>query len=478
MGHTVCIRNAAWVAAWDAPAGRHVFRRDIDVVFEDGLITHVGPDYSGFVDEAVDGRDLFVIPGLVDIHAHPTHEPSYKGIREEHGVPEMYMSGLFERGQAYKLDTEGRSAATEVAYAELLASGVTTLADLSAPFDGWLDLLGRSGMRVCVAPGYASARWKMENRQELKYAWDEAGGRRGFEAALRVIDAAEQHPSGRLSGMVFPAQLDTCTEDLLRDSIAAAADRNLPITTHAAQSVNEFLEMVKRHGTTPLQWAEKIGLLGPRTILGHAIFVDDHSWVHWHSRRDVAMLAESGASVAHCPTPFARYGQMLEDFGRYARAGINMGIGTDTSPHNILEEMRTAAVLARIAAENIDTVSTADILFAATVGGAKALGRDDIGRLAPGCRADIVLVDLTDPGMMPARDPLRSLVYTAAERAVRDVYVDGIKVVADRRVLTLDRRDAAGRLAQAQERMLRDVPNHDYAGRRADAITPLSLPLG
>ena len=169
---------------------------------------------------------------------------------------------------------------------------------------------------------------------------------------------------------------------------------------------------------------------------------------------------------------------MLEDFGRYVRAGINMGIGTDTSPHNILEEMRTAAVLARIAAENIDTVSTADILHAATVGGAKALGRDDIGRLAPGCRADIVLVDLTDPGMMPARDPLRSLVYTAAERAVRDVYVDGIKVVADRKVLTLDRRDAAGRLAQAQERMLRDVPNHDYAGRRADAITPLSLPLG
>ena len=478
MGHTVCIRNAAWVAAWDAHAGRHVYRRDIDVVFEDGLITHVGPDFAGFVDEVVDGRDLFVIPGLVDIHSHPTHEPSYKGIREEHGVPEMYMSGLFERGQAYKLDTDGRKAATEVAYAELLASGVTTLADLSAPFDGWLDLLGRSGMRVCVAPGYASAKWKMENRQELKYAWDEAGGRRGFEAALRVIDAAEQHPSGRLSGMVFPAQIDTCTEDLLRDSIAAAAERNLPITTHAAQSVNEFLEMVKRHGTTPLQWAEKIGLLGPRTILGHAIFVDDHSWVHWHSRRDVAMLAESGASVAHCPTPFARYGQMLEDFGRYARAGINMGIGTDTSPHNILEEMRTAAVLARIAAENIDTVSTADILYAATVGGAKALGRDDIGRLAPGCKADIVLVDLTDPGMMPARDPLRSLVYTAAERAVRDVYVDGIKVVANRKVLTLDRRDAAGRLAQAQERMLRDVPNHDYAGRRADAITPLSLPLG
>ncbi|MFN4089677.1 MAG: PilC/PilY family type IV pilus protein, partial [Alphaproteobacteria bacterium] len=154
-----------------------------------------------------------------------------------------------------------------------------------------------------------------------------------------------------------------------------------------------------------------------------------------------------------------------------------VSFGTDTSPHNILEEMRTAAVLARIAAEDIDTVSTADLLHAATVGGARALGRNDIGRLEPGCRADLVLVDLADPGMVPARDPLRSLVYTAAERAVRDVYVGGEQVVADRKVLTLDRAGAAGRLAEAQARMLRDAPNHDYAGRSAEAIVPLSLPL-
>ncbi|MFN4089820.1 MAG: amidohydrolase family protein, partial [Alphaproteobacteria bacterium] len=328
MPHTVCIRDAAWVAAWDPAASRHVYRRGIDVAFSDGRLAHVGPAYAGPADRTIDGRDLFVLPGLVDIHSHPTLEPSYKGVREEHGVPQMYMSGLYERGQALKLDLEGRKAAAEVAYAELLASGVTTLADLSAPFEGWLDLLGRSGLRVSVAPGYASARWAMSNRHELHYAWDEAAGRRGFEAALRVIDAAAQHPSGRLSGVVYPAQLDTCTEDLLRDSVDAAKERGLPITTHAAQSVNEFLEMVKRHGITPLQWAHQVGLLGPNAVLGHAIFVDDHSWIRWHTRRDVALLAETGTSVAHCPTPFARYGQMLEDFGRYRRAGVNMGIGT------------------------------------------------------------------------------------------------------------------------------------------------------
>ena len=117
------------------------------------------------------------------------------------------------------------------------------------------------------------------------------------------------------------------------------------------------------------------------------------------------------------------------------------------------------------------------MLHAATVGGAKALMRDDLGRLAPGMKADIVLVDLDHPDMMPARDPLRSLVFHAADRAVKDVYVAGRQVVADFKVLTLNQADAAGRLAEAQARMLAAVRQRDYKGRSAEEIVPLSLPL-
>lgn len=477
MGKTTCIENLDWAAVWDADAGRHVYRRDIDLVFKDNEIVHVGPGYDGPADAKVDGSGLFAMPGLIDLHSHPSSEPAFKGIREEHGVPEMYMTGLYERSLAYHLDEDGQKACAEVAYSELLASGVTTLAELSFDYDGWIDLMARSGLRGYVAPGYASSRWLLESNHELKFVWDEAAGRRGLDRALGLIDAAERHGSGRLKGMIYPAQIETCTEELLRDSAAVARESGRPITTHVSQSVVEFQEIVRRHGKTPVQWAAEIGLLGPDCILGHAIFIDEHSRLGWHAATDLKLLAETGATVAHCPTPFARYGDVLQDFGRYLRAGVTMGMGTDTSPHNMLEEMRWAAVLARIAANDITTVDTADIFHAATVGGAAALGRDDLGRLAPGMKADIVLVDLTDLGMMPARDPLRSLIYTAAERAVRDVYVDGAQVVADRKVLTLDRADAAGRLAEAQARMIRDVPNHDYAGRTAEDITPLSLPL-
>ena len=272
-------------------------------------------------------------------------------------------------------------------------------------------------------------------------------------------------------------QIENCSAELLHDSREAARQRGIPFTVHIAQSVNEVQEMIRRHGKTPVQWAHEIGILGPDTILGHALFLDTHSWIRWWTKTDLALIADSGSSVAHCPTPFARYGQIMENFGDYLRAGVNMGLGTDTTPHNLVEEMRKAAVLARIAARNIKTVTTSDLLHAATIGGAKALMRDDLGRIAPNKKADVVLVDLTVPQMRPAHDPLRSFVYHAGDRAVRDVFVDGQPVVADGKVLTLDQNDAADRLVGAQRRMMEKVPGRDYRGRSAEEISPLSLPM-
>jgi cytosine/adenosine deaminase-related metal-dependent hydrolase len=475
---TTVIRNAAWVIAWDEALSRHIYRRGVDLAFEDGRIGFLGRDYTGPADRVIDGSARLVMPGLIDIHSHPEHEPLYRGIREEHGLRSMHMTGLYERSQALSAtDDEARAASAEFAYCELLLSGVTSLVDISPPWAGWIDLFARSGMRGFLAPGYASARWYLEDDHELHYAWDEARGRAGFAAALSVIDAALAHPCGRLSGIVSPMQIDTCTADLLQDSHAAAKERGLPFTVHVAQSVSEVREMIRRHGQTPVQWAEALGILGPGTILGHALYLDRHSWIRSWTDTDLRVLGDSGTAVAHCPTPFARYGHVMENFGDYLRAGVTMGLGTDCAPHNLVEEMRKAAVLARIAARDITAVTTAQLFHAATAGGAIALQRDDLGRLAPGKQADIVLVDLECPQMQPARDPLRSFVYHAADRAVREVFVGGTQVVADGRVLTLDQKAAGSRLRAAQERMEAAAPTRDYRRRSAAEITPLSLPV-
>src|SRR5438552_11616966 len=96
---TTVIKNAAWVVAWDATARRHVYRRGVDLAFADDRISFLGRNYAGPADRTIDGGARMVMPGLVDIHSHPEHEPLYRGIREEHGLPSMHMTGLYERSE-------------------------------------------------------------------------------------------------------------------------------------------------------------------------------------------------------------------------------------------------------------------------------------------------------------------------------------------------------------------------------------------
>ena len=468
------IRNAAWLVAWDEVAQSHVYRRDLDLTIESDTIAAIGS--AGPADNAdaveIDGRGFAVLPGFVDIHAHPSSEPMLKGLTDEVGSRQLYMSSLYEYLPLFDADPEGRRAATEVALCELMQSGVTTVCDLSAAREDWLDTLGASGMRVYVAPMFRSGRWYTPNGHEVRYTWDEEAGRDGLDRALRLIDRARQHPSGRLDGVLYPAQVDTCTEALLRDTAAAARERRLPLQIHAAQSVVEFHEIMRRHGKTPIEWLRQIGVLGSNTIIGHAIFLDHHSWLHWPTRNDLAHLAETGTTVAHCPTVFSRRGILLEDFGRYRAAGVNLGIGTDTFPHNFVEELRTAAILARVAAGQAHAVGAADIFTAATIGGARTLGRDDLGRMAPGARADFLMVDIEHPAMQPLYDPVRSLLYAAGERAIRHVFVGGQQIVRDGKALAFDYADASARLQMAQRRAIEKVPGFDWAGRGAAEITP------
>jgi 5-methylthioadenosine/S-adenosylhomocysteine deaminase len=477
MSNTTVFRNAAWVIAWDDGRASHVYRRDLDVAIRGSDIIFMGKGYAEAADTEVDCSERLLLPGLVNIHSHPTSEPLRKGITDESRSPGFWHSSLYEFLTVFNNDPEGSIAAMRVALAELLLSGVTTVVDLSVPLDGWVDTLAESGIRGVIAPMFRDARWFTKNGHQLDYAWDKKAGRDAFERARRLIDLAQQHPCQRLSGMLSPAQIDTCSPELIRDAYDYALERRLPLQIHASQSVNEFHEMFRRHGKTPIAWLNAIGALGRHTIIGHGIFLDHHPWLHWPSRGDLGLLRDAGATVAHCPTVFMRRGIAMTTFGAYAREGIQLGIGTDTYPHNFLEEMRSAFTISRAVAGTVDDVSTLEVFNAATLGGARALLREDIGRLKVGAKADLVLVDIKHPAMMPVREPLRSLLYVAADRAVRDVYVDGVQVVADQRVLNIDYRAAAEALEEAQKRSMREVPKLDWAGRSADQLAPMVLPL-
>ncbi len=342
-------KKVDWIVAWDSGEARHAYLKGGDLVFEGNEITFVGKGYAGPSERTIDGSGLCLIPGLVDIHSHPASEVFYRGLREDHSVREHYMSGLYERSCAFVIDPEDLKHGAEVSYADLLLSGVTTLVDISFPFPGWVEVMRRSGLRLYAAPGFNTSHWLRDNAHQLKFAEDLDQGQRDFAAALALIDRLRADPSGRLSGVVSPMQIDNNRPEMLVESHAAAKERGLPWTTHASQAVLEFNVIVERHGITPVQLLDQLGLLGRGTILGHAIFIDENSWIGWHSKSDLKLLGDSRTAVAHCPTPFMRYGQTLEHFGRYRDAGVVLGIGTDTIPHNMLEDLRSAAVLARVA---------------------------------------------------------------------------------------------------------------------------------
>jgi cytosine/adenosine deaminase-related metal-dependent hydrolase len=475
-GQTVTvIKNADWVIAWDKEQQHHFYLNRADVAFKGDRLIHVGSDYSDYADTIIDGRNRMVMPGFVNIHSHLGSGNISKGIFDEVGAPALYGHALYSLSPLIRAETGDYPAAATSALCELMSSGVTTVVDIASAYPGWTELMGQSGMRVVMGAGFRQASWINVDDHRVDYRWDEQAGWKGLENAVSLAETAVSHPSGRLSAMIVPAQADTCTGELIEAAYLEAERLGLPFQIHTAQSMVEFYEILRRHGTSPIQWLDSLGVLSDRTIIGHGIYLDSHSWSPLRTNIDLPLIAEKGITVAHCPTVFGRTGMTMETVGRYIREGAHIGIGTDSFPYNMIEELRNAALYSRITAEDVFDVRTADLFHAATVGGARAVGREDIGRLCVGAKADLVVVDTSHPLMRPLHEPLRNLIYVAAERAVRDVYIDGLHVVKEGTVMTLDYEDAHSKEEQAQQRAITRIPAIDGKSRTIDEIAPLCL---
>ncbi|HSX76916.1 MAG TPA: amidohydrolase family protein [Shinella sp.] len=471
------IRNAHTVVAHDAARGGHAYLHDADVAFDAAGFVHVGGRYEGPFGEEISGRDHMVMPGLVNVHCHSGEEPISKSLFEDAGTAALWGQAMYEYSTLIEIGDDAVEAALTVMLGDLLRSGVTTFVDIAGPHACWLPTLAKSGARAYVAPGFREAAWHVEDSRRLDFRWDGARGREAFARALETVDAACAHPSGRLGGIVAPAQVETCSPDLLQAAAEAARSRGVPITVHAAQTMAEHEELMRRHGLTAVAYLESLGLLGPDLILGHCIFIDSHAWTRQRTAEDLERLASSRTSVAHCPVTFSRSGMVLQSLGRYRQAGVNVAIGTDSYPFNMLEEMRMAMICARIAGGSVFDVDTAAVFEAATLSGARALGRSDIGRIARGAKADFSLVDLKHPGMQPLYDPLRNLLHCAAERAVAAVYVDGACVMREDRPTLVDYDGALAELQAVQDFAVRRLEANDPRGRSAATLAPLSLPV-
>jgi 5-methylthioadenosine/S-adenosylhomocysteine deaminase len=467
--------RAGWIVGYDG-RGHRLLKNGV-VVLEGDRILHVGPRFDGAVDETVDAADRIVTPGLISTHAHLGGSPLDRSFIEDRGNPQFWYSGLFEmlpvRHEAQ--DDEATRACIEFSMAELLRGGVTTVMEIGGDGEDVVERAAHYGLRVYMGLAFRSGRWLTRDGKRVVWEWDEEAGRQGLQ---RAVEFHRRHDGahGDLVRCFFaPAQADTCTPELLKDAKRHADETERPYQVHTSQSVVEFNEMVARHGKTPVAWMRELGVLGSNTILGHALIIGGSSWTNYPPG-DVRLMADSGCSVAHAAWVFARRGVAMESFARYREAGVNMSLGTDTNPQSVIEAMRWAAVVSKIIERNTEATTAAHVFDAATLGGARALGRDDLGRLAPGAKADLVLWKAASWRMTPLRDPIKNIVYNATDEDVDRVYVNGRLVVEGGRVLAADQHRILAALQAGGERMWPRMAKYDRAGREADQLSPPTYP--
>ena len=167
----------------------------------------------------------------------------------------------------------------------------------------------------------------------------------------------------------------------------------------------------------------------------------------------------------------------MESFARYLARGVNMTLGTDTSPQSMIEALRYTAVVGKIVDRQTEVATAADVFNAATLGGAKALGRDDLGRIAPGAKADLLLWRGDSIFMTPLRDPIRNIVYSATAEDLDTVLIDGEVRMRGREIPGVDVAALTRDLQAAGERMWANVNRGDWAGRTVDELAPQTFPV-
>ena len=289
--------RAGWIIAFDGRG--HRLLRDGVVVVEGDRIVHVGPRFDGTVDETVDARDRVLTPGLITTHAHIGGSPLDRSFIEDRGSPQFWYSGLFEflpvRGGAQ--DDEAGRACVDFSMAELLRGGVTTVHGDRRPRRlRRRAQAARYGLRVYMGLSFRSG----PGTPATAAGWCGSGTRRRAGAGLpRAVDFFEKH-DGAHGGLVrcyfSPAQVDTCTPELLQEA-KRRADEARPALHGAHRAVGRRVQRdAARHGKTPIAWLNDLGVLGDNTVLGHAIIVGGSSWTNY----------PAGDVKPSWPTPAAR----------------------------------------------------------------------------------------------------------------------------------------------------------------------------
>ena len=391
-------------------------------------------DLPATADEVIDLAGCVVVPGLVNTHHHMVQTLT-------RAVPAAQDAELFGwLGALYplwaNLTPEMVHVSTLVAMAELLLSGCTTTSDHlyiypnGSRLDDSLEAAERIGMRFHASRGAMSLGQSRGGLPPDSVVEDEPAI---LADMRRVIERYhDRRPRSMRRIVLAPCSPFTVTRDLMREVAALARSYGVSLHTHLAENDSDVAFSLEKYGMTPGEYARDLGWLGSDVWHAHCVKLDAEG---------IASFARTGTGVAHCPSSNMRLASGIAPVRRMRDAGVPIGLGVDGSASNdsshMLAEARQALLLQRVG-WGPAAMTAREALEIATVGGARVLGRDDVGVLAPGMAADFVAFDLSAVGFAGAgHDPVAALVFCAPTAANHSV-INGSVVVRDGRLATID----------------------------------------
>ncbi len=412
---------------------------DGTVAIRGDLIADVGPtalvlgrsgDLSGA--RVIDARDKVVMPGLVDLHYHTAigrgwsdHLPLWEALQE------------FWYPVIRALDPDAVYWAALASYSESIRCGVTTVNDMYRHLDGLARAAEEVGIRAVISSVTADPEHHLDSLEDNE---------RGFRSSHGAAN-------GRVRVFVGIEWLPLASTQLLAEASAMARDLGTSIHIHLNESAGEVQMSVDKFGQRPTEVAFEQGILGPRCVAAHCV---------WLSEREISLMHETGTHISHNPSSNAKLGNGVAPLVDLLSAGINVGLGHDstegTNTADLFQVMKFASLMQRAVRQETDLLQAPDLLRMATRNGGRALG-GDVGELAVGKKADVILIDLKDPVFTPLMPENKNqlfshLAFAATGPTVDTAVIDGRVVMSGREIVTLDEQKVLREANRAFARIL------------------------
>ena len=381
-------------------------------------------------EKTIDARGKIVMPGLINGH---THIPMtlMRGLKDDVTLDDWLRKYIFP-AEARNVTEDYVRWGSRLALAEMIRSGTTTFADMYYFEEAEAEETKSAGLR-----GFLGETWldfpAPDNKNEAEMAaYTEKFLKKWLGDPL-------------IHASVAPHSIYTCSEKTLRDSAALARKYHAPILIHVAEMQKEFVDSMKTNNATPVQYLDRIGLLGPDVLAAHCIWLD---------ATDIKILAERQTGCVHNPSSNMMLASGVAAVVEQRAAGMRVGLGTDgpagsNNDLNMMEEMDLAAKLQKTYRADPRALGAKGALEMATIEGARALHMEkEIGSLEAGKKADFIVLNLNVPNAVPLYDVYSQIVYALKASEIETVVVGGKTLLRDGKVLTVDEAQA---LAKAKE---------------------------